>query len=56
MSETDAPFLTPVPHRGERNSPVYIPEVVKKITEIRGEPFEVVKKALLDNVYKNFGI
>ncbi len=54
MSETDAPFVAPVPHRGERNSPLYVSEVVKKIAEIRGEPLELVQKALLDNVLRNF--
>lgn len=56
MSETDAPFVAPVPHRGERNSPLYVSEVVKKIAEIREEPFEVVKKAMIDNVARHFGI
>lgn len=54
MSETDAPFVAPVPHRGKRNSPLYVPEVVKKIAEIRGEDFETVKKALLNNVLRCF--
>lgn len=35
MIETDAPFLTPVPHRGKRNEPVYVQEVAKKISELR---------------------
>ena len=56
MSETDAPFVAPVPHRGKRNSPLYVPEVVKKIAEIKNESFEVVKKAMIDNVSRHFGI
>lgn len=35
-SETDCPFVTPVPYRGKRNEPVYVKEVVKKIAEIKG--------------------
>ena len=54
MSETDAPFVAPVPHRGKRNSPLYVPEVVNKIAEIRGEPVELVKKALINNALKHF--
>ncbi|HBD25172.1 MAG: hypothetical protein A2566_01940 [Candidatus Zambryskibacteria bacterium RIFOXYD1_FULL_40_13] len=54
MSETDAPFVAPVPHRGGRNSPLYVIEVVKKIAEIRNEPFDVVKTALLNNVLRHF--
>ena len=56
MSETDAPFVAPVPYRGKRSSPLYVPEVVKKIAEIRGESFDVVKKALRDNVLRHFSI
>jgi TatD DNase family protein len=56
MSETDTPFLAPVPYRGERNSPLHIPLVVSKIAEIRGESLETVKKALVDNALRNFRI
>lgn len=34
LLETDSPYLTPHPHRGERNEPKYIPLVVDKISEI----------------------
>ncbi len=33
--ETDAPYLTPVPHRGKRNQPAYIPLIAQKIAEIK---------------------
>jgi TatD DNase family protein len=52
MSETDAPFATPAPHRGKRNEPVYVSEVVKKIAEIRGEDLEVVREALVTNAFR----
>jgi TatD DNase family protein len=54
MVETDAPFVAPAPHRGKRNSPLYIPIIVKKLAEIKGESEEVIKKALFDNVLKRF--
>jgi TatD DNase family protein len=56
MSETDSPFVSPVPHRGERNSSLYVSEVVRKIAEIKGESFGIVKKAMLDNASRVFGI
>lgn len=56
MSETDAPFVAPVPYRGQRNSPLYVPEVVKRIAEIRGKPLEDVKKALCDNALRCFPV
>lgn len=33
--ETDAPYLSPVPHRGSRNEPSYVSKVVDKIAEIK---------------------
>lgn len=37
--ETDSPFLTPVPHRGERNEPAYLELTARRLADIRGEPF-----------------
>ena len=34
--ETDCPYLAPVPHRGRRNEPAYLPDVLAKLAEIRG--------------------
>lgn len=42
MAETDAPFVAPVPHRGKRNEPAYVGEVVKKLAELKGISFEEV--------------
>ncbi|MBI2047961.1 MAG: TatD family hydrolase [Parcubacteria group bacterium] len=56
MSETDCPFAAPVPYRGQRNEPVYVVEVVKKIAEIRREDFEKVRNALISNVFRCFKI
>src|SRR3989344_835833 len=40
LLETDAPYLTPEPYRGKRNEPAYVIEVVKKVAELKNEPFE----------------
>lgn len=56
MSETDCPYVSPVPFRGKRNEPLYVREVVKKIAEIRGESFETVKKQLFLNAVKFFDL
>jgi len=34
--ETDCPYLAPVPHRGRRNEPAYLPAVLAKTAELRG--------------------
>ncbi len=36
MIETDSPYLAPVPHRGKRNEPAYLPEVLRCIAETKG--------------------
>lgn len=55
-AETDAPFVAPVPHRGERNEPSYVTHVYAKIAEIRGEEPEKVRLQLLENAKKMFGV
>ena len=44
LIETDAPYLAPTPHRGERNEPAYIIEVARKIAEIKKVPLVEVEK------------
>jgi TatD DNase family protein len=34
--ETDCPYLAPVPMRGRRNEPAYIPHILAKLAQIRG--------------------
>jgi len=55
MSETDSPYVTPVPNRGKRNEPSYVAGVVKKIAEIRGEDEETVRTALVNNALSMIG-
>ncbi len=56
MSETDCPYVTPAPFRGKRNEPMHVREVVKKIAEIRGENFEIVRRQLVQNAKDFFSL
>lgn len=42
--ETDSPYLTPTPHRGEKNSSKYIPFIASKISDCKQVPVAVVAK------------
>jgi len=56
LSETDAPYITPTPFRGKRNESMYIPLVVERIAQIRGEDSEKIRKQLFANSRRVFGI
>jgi TatD DNase family protein len=56
LSETDSPYIAPVPYRGKRNEPVYVEEVVKAIADIRNEDFETVREAMVENALRVFKI
>ena len=56
LLETDAPYLAPTPHRGKRNSSLYIHLVAEKIAEIKGISPEEVENITTENAKKLFGI
>lgn len=51
VTETDCPYLSPVPHRGERNSSLYIPLIVSEIARIKEMPEEEVYRITRKNGY-----
>ena len=54
LLETDAPFLTPVPHRGKENAPYYLPHIAQKISEIKEIPVQDVIQQCYQNSLKLF--
>ena len=56
MVETDAPYVTPAPHRGKRNEPLYVEEIAKKLAELRGISFEEVARQTTKNAKRLFGL
>ncbi len=56
LIETDAPFLTPEPHRGERNEPAYVKHVAEMIAQVKGLTFDEVARQTTANAEKLFGL
>ena len=56
MTETDSPYITPVPYRGKRNEPMHVREVVKRIAEIKGLSEQETTKVLFSNAKRVFDI
>lgn len=52
--ETDCPYLAPVPHRGKRNEPVYLPLVARRVAELMQKPVEEVAATTTRNALNLF--
>lgn len=52
--ETDCPYLTPVPHRGERNESAYVSLVCDKVAELKGVALERVAAVTTENARRMF--
>lgn len=56
VTETDCPWLTPVPFRGKRNEPSYVRLVVEKIAQIKQLPYEDVAASTTRNARRLFNL
>jgi TatD DNase family protein len=56
LLETDAPYLSPVPHRGERNESSYIPLIAQKIADLRGISIDEVAEQTTANAQMLFSL
>ena len=56
LVETDAPYLAPEPHRGQRNEPAFIKNIIQSIADLRGISFEELEKATDQNARNIFKI
>ncbi len=54
--ETDAPWLSPVPYRGKRNEPAYLPLIAAKIADLKKIAPEEVARVTTQNVSRMFGL
>jgi len=55
LVETDAPYLTPVPHRGTRNEPAFVRDVAAALARIRGEALDTFGPRTMENARRLFG-
>lgn len=56
LIETDSPYLAPVPHRGKRNEPSYVPQVAAAIARLRETDVSVIGQATSANFFKLFRV
>ncbi len=56
LVETDAPYLSPDPYRGQPAHPGHIPRILEKLAEIKQRPVEEVSSTLLENARRIYGI
>ena len=52
--ETDSPYLAPVPHRGKRNSPEYIPLIASKVADLKKVTIEELSSITTSNAQRLF--
>mgnify|MGYP002714347763 CR=1 FL=1 len=55
LVETDAPFLTPHPHRGRPNAPYLIPLTLRGMAETRGDDVDALARAVSENTARVYG-
>ena len=54
LLETDSPYLTPTPHRGQRNEPSYIPLIAAALAQIKGVSIEEISRVTESNADRLF--
>ncbi len=54
--ETDSPYLAPVPYRGKRNEPSYIPIIARRVSELTGATIEDIQTTTSRNAIHIFNI
>lgn len=55
LSETDSPYLAPVPHRGKRNEPAFVVRVVETLAELHAQTGDDMARRIRTNFQRLFG-
>lgn len=56
LIETDCPYMAPVPLRGRRNEPSFLPHTLEKIASVRGEEIDACAEQLFENSLRALGV
>lgn len=56
LAETDSPYLAPVPRRGKRNEPCFLPYVIEAVAAIRGEQVSKIAEYTSENAARFYGV
>jgi TatD DNase family protein len=56
LVETDAPYLAPIPHRGQRNEPAYIVKTIEALAQVRGLSPGRIAEATTANAFRLFNL
>jgi TatD DNase family protein len=56
LVESDAPYLAPVPFRGKRNEPSFVPRTVERLASVRGTTPDLLAERTADNASRLFGL
>jgi len=56
LVESDAPYLAPVPYRGKRNEPAWVPLTIARLSRARAAPPDELAAATADNARRFFGL
>lgn len=54
--ETDAPYLAPAPHRGERNEPAFVKNIAENLAELKDLALEEISEITTRNAFRLFGV
>lgn len=56
LIETDSPYLAPIPFRGKRNEPAFLPAIAEKVAELKNESLQTVIQATTENFERLYHI
>ena len=54
LLETDSPYLAPIPQRGQRNEPAFIPHIAGALAQLKGVPVEEIARVTTANAHRLF--